>query len=78
MGTPTQEYVCSIADGAPVTNSFSSASKTFPLPDLASVKVVFSRPKKGSYSQDFMLGFPKGSATPFIFAAPSAAVETVK
>lgn len=73
MGTPRQEYVCRIADGSPVTNSFSSAVRTFALPATECAKVEFSPPSKNSYSQDYMIDFPKGSAEPFLFADPDAA-----
>jgi hypothetical protein len=42
------------------------------------VKVEFSRPTANSYSQDFMLDFPKDAKNPFIFADPSAAVRLLK
>ena len=73
MGSPGQEYVCSVADGTPVTNSFSSAVRTFTLPETECAKVEFTRPAPSSYSQDFMIDFPKGAAEPFIFADPEAA-----
>ena len=78
MGTPKQEYVCRVADGAPVTNSFTDAVRTFALPSTACAKVEFSPPSKNSYSQDFMIDFPKGAAEPFIFADPAAATSRMK
>ena len=78
MRNPRQEYVCRVADGIPVTNSFTDATRIFPLPDEKCVKVEFSRPAANSYSQDFMFGFGKDAANPFVFADPSAAVEYLK
>ena len=70
MGTPRQEYVCRIADGAPVTNRYTDATFTFPLPGQKCVEVDFSRPSNDSYTQDFMVSFPKDAAAPYIFAKP--------
>lgn len=78
MLNPRQEYVCRVAGGIPVTNSFTDATRIFPLPDEKCVKVEFSRPAANSYSQDFMLGFGKDAANPFVFVDPSAAVEYLK
>ena len=78
MGTPRQEYVCRIAEGAPVTNSFSDATRTFHLPASRCVKVEFSRPSPSSYTQDFLVEFPKGASEPFVFAHPDAATVRIK
>ena len=78
MRNPQQEYVCRVADGAPVTNSFSAATRVFTLPDEKCVKVEFSRPAANSYSQDFMLGFDKDAANPFVFVDPSVSVQRLK
>jgi len=78
MGTPRQEYVCRIAEGAPVTNSFSDATRTFHLPASRCVKVEFSRPSPSSYTQDFLVEFPKGAPEPFVFAHPDAATVRIK
>lgn len=69
MGSPRQEYVCRVDGGDAITNSFSDATHKFPLPG-ACVKLEFSRPTKDSYTQDFMISFPKGSAEPFIYPVP--------
>ena len=78
MRTPQQEYVCKVGDATAVTNSFTSAVRNYALPCAECVKVEFSRPAANSYSQDFMLDFPKDAKNPFIFADPSAAVQLLK
>jgi hypothetical protein len=78
MRTPQQEYVCKVGDATAVTNSFTSAVRNYALPCGECVKVEFSRPAANSYSQDFMLDFPKDAGNPFIFADRSAAVRLLK
>ena len=76
LGTPQQEYVCQIEDAPPVMVRFTRERKDYQLPAKPCVKVAFSEPKPpSSYSQDFLISFPKGAKEPFIFASPEAAVE---
>ena len=76
LGTPQQEYVCQIEDAPPVMVRFARERKDYQLPAKPCVKVAFSEPKPpSSYSQDFLISFPKGAKEPFIFASPEAAVE---